>query len=193
MLSASSRFISLILLASVASPAWTAEYRSTPGNRLRDLLQQAVDDQRSFKDRFDAQVWLLDMSNRLRQFIDDDQLRIQLLKNVHYEANRARLHPELVLALIEVESRFDEFAISVSGARGLMQIMPFWLNEIELPNKNLFHIPTNLRMGCTILKHYIELEKGDLTKALARYNGSQGKAAYPNKVFEALNRTWFRQ
>jgi len=98
-----------------------------------------------------------------------------------------------VLAVIEVESRFDQYAISVSGARGLMQIMPFWLDEIGISDKNLFLMRTNLRMGCTILRYYLDIESGDLTRALARYNGSLGRYAYPNKVIAALNSRWFKQ
>ncbi|MFA9421217.1 MAG: lytic transglycosylase domain-containing protein [Gammaproteobacteria bacterium] len=95
--------------------------------------------------------------------------------------------------MIEVESRFDQYAISVSGARGLMQIMPFWLDEIAISDKNLFRVRTNLRMGCTILRYYMDIESDDLTRALARYNGSLGKPDYPNKIIGALNERWFRQ
>ncbi|MFT5663280.1 MAG: soluble lytic murein transglycosylase-like protein [Gammaproteobacteria bacterium] len=161
--------------------------------QLRELLQEAISSDAGFKDRFDAEVWLLDMSNRLERFVEDPKTRVTILKYVHYEAKRANLEPELVLALIEVESYFDEFAISVSGARGLMQIMPFWLDEIELSDKNLFKIRTNLRMGCTILRYYLDIESGNLTRALARYNGSLGKYVYPNKVINALNKRWFKQ
>ena len=160
---------------------------------LRSLLQQAINDASSFEDKFDAAVWLHDMSNRLEHFIKDPEERISILKAVHYEARRARLEPELVLAVIEVESHFDRFAISVSGARGLMQVMPFWLNEIQLSDKNLFKVRTNLRMGSTILRFYLDKEKGNLTRALARYNGSLGQFKYPKKVITALNRHWFKQ
>jgi len=164
-----------------------------PDPELRLLLQEAVLADVGFNDRFDAEVWLLDMSNRLEPFINNTKNRIALLKQLHYEATRVNLAPELVLALIEVESRFDQFAISVSGARGLMQIMPFWLEEIGISDKNLFRIRTNLRMGCTILRYYMDMESNDLTRALARYNGSLGKQDYPNKVINALNKRWFKQ
>jgi hypothetical protein len=160
---------------------------------LRDLLQQAINSPNSFGDKFDAAVWLHDMSKRLEGFIEDPKERVELLKSVHYEASRANLEPELVLAVIEVESHFDRFAISVSGARGLMQVMPFWLDEIQLSDKNLFKIRTNLRMGSTILRFYLDKEKGNLVRALARYNGSLGKFKYPKKVIAALNRHWFKQ
>lgn len=160
---------------------------------LRQLLKEAIASDSGFEDRFDAQVWLLDMSRRLEKFVADPKARIDLLKLIHYEARRVGIEPELVLAVIEVESRFDEFAISVSGARGLMQIMPFWLNEIGISDQNLFKIRTNLRMGCTILRYYIDMEPHDLGRALARYNGSLGRTIYPNKVINALHRNWFKQ
>jgi soluble lytic murein transglycosylase-like protein len=160
---------------------------------LKQLLKEAVESDSGFVDRFEAQVWLLDMSRRLERFVTSPEIRIQLLKQVHYEAKRVDIEPELVLAVIEVESRFDEFAISVSGARGLMQVMPFWLNEIGISDKNLFKIRTNLRMGCTILRYYIDMEPNDLGRALARYNGSLGKTVYPNKVISALHKNWFKQ
>ena len=162
-------------------------------NELRLLLQQAVKDSDSFTDRFDAEVWLIDMSNRLKKKIKQPEKRLTLLRQIHHEANRANLHPELVLAVIDVESNFDRFAISKAGAQGLMQVMPFWLKEIGQPRDSLFNIRTNLRMGCTILKYYLKKEKGDLTRALARYNGSLGRYKYPNKVFKLLNKRWYKQ
>lgn len=159
---------------------------------LRGLLQQAINDSSSFKDRFDAEVWLLDMSNRLKKIMPDVRKRLKLLRQIHFEATRVKLHPELVLAVINVESNFNRFAISSAGAQGLMQVMPFWLKEIGKQNDNLFDIRTNLRMGCTILKYYINKEQGDLTRALARYNGSLGKYKYPNKVFKLLNKRWYK-
>jgi soluble lytic murein transglycosylase-like protein len=160
---------------------------------LRKLLQEAIESDSGFQDRFEAQVWLLDMSSRLETFVPNSKTRINMLKLIHYEARRVAIEPELVLALIEVESRFDEYAISVSGARGLMQVMPFWLDEIGISDQNLFKIRTNIRMGCTILRYYIDMEPEDLGRALARYNGSLGKTVYANKVVNALQRNWFKQ
>ena len=160
---------------------------------LRRLLKEAVEADAGFEDRFEAQVWLLDMSRRLEKFVPDPATRINLLKQVHYEATRVEIEPELVLAVIEVESRFDRFAISVSGARGLMQVMPFWLDEIGISHNNLFKIRTNLRMGCTILRYYMDMEPNDIGRALARYNGSLGKTVYPDKVIRALRSNWFKQ
>jgi soluble lytic murein transglycosylase-like protein len=138
--------VTLPLLALATTPPLQA----STDPELRQMLKEAIESDSGFEDRFDAQVWLLDMSRRLEKFIEEPKTRIDLLKLIHYEARRVGIEPELVLAVIEVESRFDEFAISVSGARGLMQIMPFWLNEIGISDQNLFKIRTNLRMGCTI-------------------------------------------
>jgi soluble lytic murein transglycosylase-like protein len=178
-----------VFLLALAFPAATQE---NPDPALIKLLRQAASETDSFDDRFDAQVWLTDMSARLQRQVADPQERIEILRNVHYEATRADLPPELVLAVIDVESNFDRFAISVAGARGLMQIMPFWLNEIGRSGDNLMHIETNLRFGCTILKYYMEIEKDDLNRALGRYNGSLGKRKYPNKVLDKLRLKWFR-
>jgi len=167
--------------------------KSSTNEELRLLLQQAVKDSESFEDRFDAEVWLIDMSNRLKDKIKQPDKRLNLLRQIHHEATRAELPPELVLAVIDVESNFDRFAISKAGAQGLMQVMPFWLKEIGQPRDSLFNVRTNLRMGSTILKYYLKKEKGDLTRALARYNGSLGKSKYPNKVFKLLSKRWYKQ
>jgi soluble lytic murein transglycosylase-like protein len=181
-----------LLSLTLSTPA-QAQSKEPADPVLRNLLKDAVESDYGFADRFDAQVWLLDMSQRLEKFVDSPKMRIDILKQVHYEARRVDIEPELVLAVIEVESAFDEFAISVAGARGLMQVMPFWLDEIGLSDKNLFKIRTNLRMGCTILRYYMDMEPGDLGRALARYNGSLGRTVYPNKVISALHRNWFKQ
>ena len=159
---------------------------------LRDALREAVVDAESFEDRFDATVWLTDMSGRLQRKVPDHEERLAILKRVHLEAMRADLPPELVLAVIDVESSFDQYAVSRVGAQGLMQIMPFWLKEIGRPDDNLFRVETNLRMGCTILRHYLDREKGDLVRALARYNGSVGKRWYADRVLTRLSKRWYR-
>jgi len=167
---------------------WAKSSQADP--ELLNILSQAVTDAQSFEDRFDAEVWLMDMSSRLAKKVPDHHKRIELLKLIHNEARRAELEPELVLAVIEVESSFDRWAISSAGARGLMQIMPFWLDELGRPDDNLFEVATNLRYGCTILRHYLDREKGHLSRALARYNGSLGSFRYPNKIFKALRERW---
>ena len=160
--------------------------------KLRLLLTEAINSSESFDDRFHAEVWLVDMSTRLQRYVKDEKTRLLMLKQIHLEASRSDLQPELVLALIEIESHFDSYAISKSGAQGMMQVMPFWLDEIGHPEDNLIDIKTNLRMGCTILKYYMDMEKDDLHKALARYNGSAGSKVYSNKVLTALQRHWYQ-
>jgi soluble lytic murein transglycosylase-like protein len=179
------------LLAALLPPAvLLAEQQPDP--ELREILRTAASEVDSFPDRFEAEVWLTDMSRRLARHVTDPQERIEILTLVHYEASRVELPPELILAVIEVESNFDRYAISVAGAIGLMQIMPFWLDEIGRPDDNLLHIDTNLRYGCTILRYYYDKENGDLRRALGRYNGSLGKRKYPNKVIDKLSKKWFQ-
>jgi len=182
----------LLLSGLLSLPAWSAT-QERPDADMRATLLQAINSSDSFSDRFDAEVWLTDMSIRLQSRVKDPQERLKILKQVHYEATRAKLAPELVLALINVESNFDHYAISSVGARGLMQIMPFWLEELGRPDDNLFDINTNLRFGCTILNIYLKREKGDMRRALARYNGSVGKNWYPQRVYKSLRTTWYRQ
>lgn len=158
---------------------------------LKKALAEAVADADSFNDEFEAQVWLVDMSARLKRFIKDPKKRLDLLRMIHQEAKRADLSPELVISVIHVESAFNSYAVSYVGAQGLMQVMPFWKNELGRAEDNLINISTNLRYGCTILKHYLKREKGDWTRALARYNGSLGRTKYPEKVMNFWQKYWF--
>jgi soluble lytic murein transglycosylase-like protein len=182
--------IALLAAAVAMSPAAVAQ-EQTVDPRLREALIEAVHNSESFDNRYVAQVWLADMSHRLRRQLPDPQERVELLTLVHQESRLADLEPELVLAVIEVESNFNRYAISVAGARGLMQIMPFWLNEIGADGDNLFNVRTNLRFGTTILRHYLDVENGNLTRALARYNGSLGQTWYPERVFRAQAERWY--
>ena len=181
--------ILVVLTLFLSTTATNAEQKPDP--ELRSLLMKTVNDADSFHDRFDAEVWLVDMSGRLKRYIKDTEQRLTLLKKVHAEAQRAGLEPELVMSVIHVESAFDRFAISYVGAQGLMQVMPFWKKEIGRPDDNLTNMQTNLRYGCTILKHYIDKEKGNLIRALARYNGSLGRTKYPEKVLQFWEKYWF--
>ncbi|HEX5515263.1 MAG TPA: lytic transglycosylase domain-containing protein [Gammaproteobacteria bacterium] len=180
-----------LLLVSAKALADTSPV--TVDSSLREALVRAITSTDSFENRYVAEVWLMDMSRRLERKLPDPHYRLELLRLVHYEATRAGLRPELVLAVIEVESNFNRWAISSAGARGLMQVMPFWLKEIGRPDDDLFHVATNLRFGCTILQHYLDRSKGNLTEALARYNGSYGRYKYPNLVYKALDRRWYAQ
>ncbi|MES2180774.1 MAG: lytic transglycosylase domain-containing protein [Pseudomonadota bacterium] len=141
----------------------------------------------------EGQAWLSEMSQRLKKRIPDDQYREDLLRTVHYEATRAGLDPQMVLGLIQVESGFKKYALSSVGARGFMQVMPFWVSSIGNKEHNLFHLRLNLRYGCTILRHYIDVEHGDLYRALGRYNGSLGQPQYPNLVLGAWRKQWSYQ
>ncbi|MCW5624704.1 MAG: lytic transglycosylase domain-containing protein [Burkholderiales bacterium] len=144
-----------------------------------------------FDDDIEGRRWLAAMSARLARWVPDAAEREDLLTAVHYEAKRAGLDPQLVLGLIHVESRFRKYAISKAGARGYMQVMPFWRDLIGgTENHNLFGLRTNLRYGCVILRHYLDIERGDLFRALGRYNGSLGKAEYPSLVLRAWEQTW---
>ncbi len=134
--------------------------------------------------------WRARMHPPLARFIADPAERDALLTRLYQEAHLAGLPPSLVLALIEVESAFKQEAVSTAGAVGLMQIMPFWVAELGLPMDDLTHPDRNLRYGCTILAHYLAVEGGDFTRALARYNGSQGKTWYPERVMRAWQSAW---
>ena len=176
----------LALLASHSS-LWAGAQRYEPlSASVRAALTRLVSDRppegSSFSSPAHAQQWLAEMSRRLAKRIPDAAARDELLRAVHYEATRAGLDPELVLGLMQVESGFRKYALSSAGARGYMQVMPFWVKLIGRPDDNLFHLRTNLRYGCTILRHYLDIERGDLFRALGRYNGSLGKATYPNAV-----------
>ena len=158
-------------------------------------MQRAIADAAAprlvFASKAEGEVWLAEMSRRLERNMPDEYTRINFLTTVQYEASRAGLDPQLVLGLIQVESGFHKYAVSSVGARGFMQIMPFWTRYIGTPEHNLFHLRTNLRYGCTILRHYLDRENGNLFLALGRYNGSRGRAEYPNMVFGAWKRWMF--
>ncbi len=158
-------------------------------------LQRSISDtgapRLSFTDPYEGAVWLATMSARLAKRMPDEATRTEFLTTVHYEATRAGLDPHLVLGLIQVESNFRKYALSSAGARGFMQVMPFWTNVIGSPDHNLFHLRTSLRYGCTILRHYLDIERGDMTRALLRYNGSLGKPGdYAIKVLHHWRTHW---
>ncbi|PLW67980.1 lytic transglycosylase domain-containing protein [Pseudohalioglobus lutimaris] len=175
----------LLVISALAQPADEQEREE-----LRSFLEQAISNADSFEDRYDAEVWLVDMSARLARFVDDPIHRLELLRGIHAAAARAELPPELVLAVIEVESHFDRFAVSSAGAQGMMQVMPFWKDEIGRPDDNLTINETNFAYGCRILQFYLQREQGKLHKALARYNGSVGRRVYSDKVYRAWRRHW---
>jgi len=185
---ASIRALSFLVLSLLISNTLHASQQPDP--ELKQRLLSAVNNEHGFKDKFDAEVWLTDMSSRLKRFIKDDETRMRLLINIHKEASIADLNPQLVMAVIHVESAFDRFALSYVGAQGYMQVMPFRKNELGRSSDNLMDESTNLRYGCTILKYYIDKEKGNLQRGLARYNGSLGRTKYPEKVFKFWDKYW---
>jgi len=178
-----------------AAPSMAGNQKEEPlANSVKAVMQKSVSDLAAPRLLFDseqaAQFWLQEMSARLAKRIPDAHYREDFLKSVHYEATRAGLDPQLVLGLIHVESGFKKYAVSSVGARGYMQVMPFWVQSIGTPEHNLFDMRLNLRYGCTILRHYLDIERGDYYRALGRYNGSLGKPEYPNLVVGAWRNHW---
>jgi soluble lytic murein transglycosylase-like protein len=181
----------------VALPTWVwagAQQYEPLADSVRTRLSQAVSDKAvpsmAFRSTSDAQRWLTEMDARLAKRVPERKQRLELLRTVHYEATRARLDPQLVLGVIEVESGFRKYAVSRAGARGYMQVMPFWVKLVGQPSHNLFHLRTNLAYGCAILRFYLDMEKGDYFRALGRYNGSLGQPEYPNLVLAAWRGRW---
>lgn len=138
----------------------------------------------TFDGALSAVDWLTNASFRIKRFMRDDDVRIAFLRQVHYESLRAGVDPNLVLALIHVESGFKQYVVSTAGAVGYMQVMPFWKKHVGQIGDSLFDLRTNLRYGCTVLRYYMDLENGDVSRALARYNGSLGSYEYPNLVLK---------
>lgn len=186
-------FVSIIIVHSASAMAGN-QIEQPLSNSVKALMQRSISDSAAPKLMFDneteGRIWLEEMSRRLQKRMPDQTMREDFLRTVHYEASRAGLDPQLVLGLIQVESGFKKYAVSSAGARGFMQVMPFWVNSIGASDHDLFHLRLSLRYGCTILRHYLDIEKGDLFRALGRYNGSLGQAQYPNMVVGAWHKNW---
>ncbi len=185
------------MLAAVACPTAAvagAQIYEPLAASVRAGLQASIADapapRHAFSDSMDAVNWLTEMAQRLERRVPHLRTRLDLLRTVHYEAPRAGLDPQLVLAVLHVESNFRKFAMSSAGARGYMQVMPFWVGLVGSKGDDLFKLRTNLRYGCVILRHYLDVERGDLFRALGRYNGSLGKPEYPNMVLRAMRASW---
>ena len=182
-----------VALLPAAALAGAQQYEPLAAS-VQASLHAAIADRASPEPHFssieDKVNWMTEMSGRLTRRIPDRDARLDFLKTVHYEAKRAGLDPQMVLALIQVESGFKKYSVSSAGARGYMQVMPFWVRLIGSKEQNLFHMRINLRFGCTILRHYLDIENGDLYRALGRYNGSLGKPEYPNMVRAAWEKQW---
>ncbi len=177
----------LLALSALAMPV-LADRQQDP--EIGKLLQQALKEDGCFEDKFEQQVWHAAMEPQLKRIVQDEIERAEILYHVHCEAKRLNLPPALIMSVIDVESRFDRWAVSSAGAVGLMQIMPFWPRQLGMTNEQLVRIPQNIRMGCTILKFYLDREKGDYTRALARYNGSVGRRNYSDLVLTRLANRW---
>ncbi len=187
--------ISLIVSISFTKVSVAGAQKEEPlSNSVRALMQKSISDRVAprliFASEAEGEAWLYAMSSRLKSRIPNDNYRVEFLQSVQYEASRAGLDPQLVLGLIQVESGFKKYAVSSVGARGYMQVMPFWVRSIGAKDHNLFYLRLNLRYGCTILRHYLDIENGNLYRALGRYNGSLGQPQYPNLVVGAWRKNW---
>ena len=184
----------ILLLAISANVQAGAQKEEPLSNSVKAMMQKSISDNAAPRLMFvndpEGVKWLQEMSRRLEKRMPDAVMREDFLRTVHYEATRAGLDPQLVLGLIQVESGFKKYAVSSVGARGFMQVMPFWVRSIGNSDHNLFHLRLNLRYGCTILRHYLDIERGDLYRALGRYNGSLGQPQYPNLVVGAWRKHW---
>lgn len=183
------------LLMCIAATCFAGGQLEEPlSNSVKALMQKSISDlaapQSIFDNPAEGEAWLEQMSVRLQKRIPDETYRRDFLKSVHYEATRAGLDPQVVLGLIQVESGFKKYAVSSVGARGYMQVMPFWVRSIGSQDHNLFDMRLNLRYGCTILRHYLDIERGNYYRALGRYNGSLGKPQYPNLVVNTWRKHW---
>jgi soluble lytic murein transglycosylase-like protein len=184
-----------ILLVLVSLPGRAGnQVEEALASNVQNSLHRSVSDYPAprlvFPTDVEGWAWLADMSSRLASKMPDWPTRRDFLISVQYEATRAGLDPQLVLGLIQHESNFRKYAVSNAGARGFMQVMPFWVRQIGNGGHDLFTLRTNLRYGCTILRYYLEIEQGDLYRALGRYNGSLGRGEYPNAVLASMNRYW---
>lgn len=190
----STKLFALALIFLATSVMAGGQREEALSHSVKALMQKSVSDLAApklmFSDKEQGQAWLAEMSQRLKTRMPNKDYREGFLTSVHYEATRAGLDPQLVLSLINVESAFKKYAVSSVGARGYMQVMPFWTKAIGTEEHNLFDLRLNLRYGCTILRHYLDIERGNLFRALGRYNGSLGKAKYPNLVIGKWRKYW---
>jgi soluble lytic murein transglycosylase-like protein len=176
-------------LAALGAGRAGADQQRDPG--LKAVVERAIAQAQCFTDQYDSAVWYTLMEPRLRSFVKDASERLDILRQVYCETHRpgeARLPPGLVMAVMAVESRFNRWAVSATGAVGLMQVMPFWPERLGMRGYELVHVGSNVRMGCAILRFYLVHEHNDVRKALARYNGSPGKRDYPDRVLTAWTR-----
>ena len=182
---------SWLLALAGAAPLVLADAQRDP--ELRGIVAEAIASAECFPDKFDSAVWYTLMEPKLRNVVKDHTERMQILKTAFCEAHRAgeqRLPPGLVMAVMDIESRFNRWAVSSAGAVGLMQVMPFWPADLGMKRHQLTQIEANMRMGCAILRFYLKRERNDVRKALARYNGSVGRREYPDLVVQRWTSRW---
>ncbi len=182
--------LTVIALGTAPAPDARADQQRDP--ELKSLLQSIIGKTDCFADKYESEVWYKAMEPRMVRFVPTHEARIDILDHVYCEAKRdpsLQLPPDLILALMEVESRFDPWAVSPAGAVGLMQVMPFWPNQLGVQNQ-LVRVAPNIRMGCEILRYYLRVEHRDWTRALARYNGSVGRNTYPALVMQRWQHSW---
>ncbi|GAC1455250.1 MAG: hypothetical protein PVSMB6_12180 [Steroidobacteraceae bacterium] len=180
----STRLLALLALAGLAA-AGTAAADQQRDPELKSVIARAIAQAECFTDQYDSAVWYTLMEPRLRRIVVDKAERLDILKQVYCETHRrgeARLPPGLVMSVIDIESRFNRWAVSSAGAVGLMQVMPFWPEQLGMRRYELVHVAPNIRMGCAILRFYLTYEHNDVRRALARYNGSVGRRNYPDLV-----------
>ena len=181
--------LTLLAVLVLPGPARADEQRDP---ELKALLQKIIGSADCFADKYESEVWYKAMEPRLAHFVPTHAERVEILDHVYCEAKRdpaLQIPPDLVLALMEVESRFDRWAVSPAGAVGLMQVMPFWPRELGVQNQ-LVKVAPNIRMGCEILRYYLRVEHHNWSLALARYNGSVGRNKYPALVMQRWDRVW---
>jgi len=184
-----SRWMSALLLSIALAPTLArADGQRDP--ELRGVLAEVISPTQCFDDKYDRALWFAYMGPRLARYVKDADEREQILNHVHCESRRVNLPPELVLALMDVESRFDRYAVSSAGAVGLMQVMPFWPSQLGMTNDQLIRVADNVRMGTTILSYYVRKERGNYARALQRYNGSLGRSGYSDMVIDRLASRW---
>jgi soluble lytic murein transglycosylase-like protein len=182
-----------LLLGNLPRPAAAALAPPQQDPQLRPIVQQAIRQAQCFTDRYDSAVWYTLMEPKLRPFVADDAERLQILQTVYCETHRpgaSNLPPGLVMAVLDVESRFDRWAVSSAGAVGLMQVMPFWPEQLGMHRYQLIRVVPNIHMGCAILRYYLDAEHRDIRRALERYNGSFGRRGYADRVIVRWTTYW---
>lgn len=185
----------VLAAAGFGTPVYANQQYEPMADHVRLALRTALSSPAAPRPLFDSVGhridWMAEMSRRLARRVPDFEERTELIKTIRYEAQRVGIEPQIIFALIEVESNFRADAVSHAGAIGLMQVMPFWTDVLSRgSSRELFEPRVNIRYGCLILRHYLDIEKGNLDRALGRYNGSLGKMTYPNLVYDRLDRNW---